>query len=156
MLTLLAATLCWLVALDGTTLRCRILTPFVLRNTVGEIATPQRILNWFCIPAPVLIASLLAAVPSAPFSFLLLPLEVGWCKVARRELCSSVLLVLSSSSPLPLNAFTDAAWSAGASSMYSRQIGTAIKVRLCIFLCGNLLVEANLRRAVVSNGGTHS
>ena len=50
------------------------------------------------------------------FEFLLPPLEVGWCEVARRELCLSVLEVPSSSSPLPSNAFIDAAWSAGASS----------------------------------------
>ena len=83
MLTLLTTTLCWLVALAVDFL---ILTPFFLRNSVGEVASPQRILNWFCIPAPVLLASLLAAVPSAPFLFLSPLLEVGWCKVARREL----------------------------------------------------------------------
>ena len=85
MLTLLTATLCWLVAPAADFL---ILTPFFLQNSVGEVASPQRILNWFCIPAPVLVASFLAAVPSAPFLFLSPLLEVGWCKVARRELFS--------------------------------------------------------------------
>ena len=59
MLTLLTAILCWLVALA---IEFLILTPFFLRNSVGEVASPQRILNWFSIRGHVFIASLLAAI----------------------------------------------------------------------------------------------
>ena len=50
-------------------------------------------------------------------------------------------------SSLPSIAFTDANWPAGASFIYSRQFSSAIKIHLCVFLCGNLLVEVNLCHA---------
>ena len=108
-----------------------------------------------------MIASLLAAVPSAPFLFLSPLLEVGWCKVARRELFFSWIAVFVGSTPLPTIALADASWAnlsgvfhilrlvlpAGASFVYSRQFLLAFKRYLDLFLLGDRLVEANLRRA---------
>ena len=90
------------------------------------------------------------------FVFLSPPLDSGWFEVVWRELCSFVLLMPFSSSPLPSIVLTDVDWvPAGALLVYFWRLCSAIKILLCIFLCGNLLVEANLRLAAVSDGGTH-